>query len=348
MRRLFVIASALAVGISGAADLVTKSGVVYRDSFTDEVDRRAIFMPPVSGTGSARSARERCARERRELRERRESQERRTPERRAAVRDVETKRKYTEEHILFLQARAEAGNPEAQSELGYCYANALGVSRNYSEAVKWYTLAAKQGNVDAITNLGICYANGMGCAKNPAMAAQLYLLAATAGRSSAAYYMYLCYAKGFGVDKDLSKAAFWLYRAMQGMYGSKLTDAIKWLHSAAEQGVAGAQCYLGLCYMHGFPGVESGNSAEAEKWLLRAAEQGYGEAQCRLGMRFLNRDNDKAIFWIHKAAYENGHPEAQYRLGLLYLYPEEYSGIAKKDPSKAVAWLRKAAEQGHA
>jgi len=36
-----------------------------------------------------------------------------------------------------LRARAKAGNPQAQYDLGLCYLNGDGVLRNYLEAYKW-------------------------------------------------------------------------------------------------------------------------------------------------------------------------------------------------------------------
>lgn len=42
----------------------------------------------------------------------------------------------------------------------------LGVEQNYTEAAKWYRLAAEQGNFAAKRNLGLCYYNGQGVEQN--------------------------------------------------------------------------------------------------------------------------------------------------------------------------------------
>ena len=44
------------------------------------------------------------------------------------------------------QKRAEAGDAEAQQELGRMYASGNGVLQDYTEAVKWFHMAAEQGD----------------------------------------------------------------------------------------------------------------------------------------------------------------------------------------------------------
>ena len=53
----------------------------------------------------------------------------------------------------WLRKAAEQGNATAQNNLGWCYKNGYGVTKNYYEAVKWYRKAAKQGNEIAKKNL---------------------------------------------------------------------------------------------------------------------------------------------------------------------------------------------------
>ena len=50
-------------------------------------------------------------------------------------------------------------------------------------------------------------------------------------------------------------------------------EAVKWFRTAAEQGDAEGQYYLGCCYELGF-GVER-NRSEADKWYFKAKEQGH-------------------------------------------------------------------------
>ncbi|UKI32728.1 MAG: sel1 repeat family protein [Lentisphaeria bacterium] len=54
------------------------------------------------------------------------------------------------------------GDAKGQHNLGYCYANGLGVKQNHAEAVKWYRKAAEQGWAYSQFNLGNCYYMGKG------------------------------------------------------------------------------------------------------------------------------------------------------------------------------------------
>ena len=49
---------------------------------------------------------------------------------------------------------AEDGDPRAQDNLGVLYERGLGVARSYSEAVKWYRMAADQNEANAQNKLG--------------------------------------------------------------------------------------------------------------------------------------------------------------------------------------------------
>src|ERR1043166_10171824 len=59
-----------------------------------------------------------------------------------------------------IKAKAEAGNPESQVELGRRYDKGEGVVKDQVEAVKWYRKAAEQNFAKAQYNLGIRYDQG--------------------------------------------------------------------------------------------------------------------------------------------------------------------------------------------
>ncbi len=64
-------------------------------------------------------------------------------------------------------ARAETGDARSQFELGEAfYDGQLGAGRNYAEAVKWFRKAAEQNHAEAQSSLGFCYANGQGVTKD--------------------------------------------------------------------------------------------------------------------------------------------------------------------------------------
>ena len=124
------------------------------------------------------------------------------------------------------------------------------------------------------------------------------------------------------------------------------TEAVKWYRKAAEQGHAGAQNNLGVCYEDGYRVTK--DYAEAVKWYQKAAEQGNAYAQFNLGLCYEQGDGvttsiTEAVKWYRKAA-EQGLGHAQLNLGNCYYYGK---GLTK-DYDEAVKWYRKAAEQGNA
>ena len=101
-----------------------------------------------------------------------------------------------------LHRTAEAGNAEAQYELGRAYEMGEGVSEDDAEAVRWYRMAAEQGEALAQFNLGLMYANGRGVLKDEAEAVRWFRLAAEQGLALAQFNLGLMYANGRGVLKD--------------------------------------------------------------------------------------------------------------------------------------------------
>src|SRR5215831_20986620 len=72
--------------------------------------------------------------------------------------------------IQLLRHFADEGNADAQSRLGFLYANGRGVPRDDAAAVNWYRKAADQGYAYAQANLGYMYQNGRGVPQDDAVA----------------------------------------------------------------------------------------------------------------------------------------------------------------------------------
>lgn len=126
--------------------------------------------------------------------------------------------------------------------------------------------------------------------------------------------------------------------------GEEVDRAREVMMSAAQEGNAAAQFYLGRAYQEGdlFPK----DSAEAFRWFSRAADQDHVEAQAFLGLMFaqgehVEVDYTKARHWWERAA-EQGLAFAQSQLGHLY---NTGSGV-ERDPVEAVRWWRLAADNG--
>ncbi|MCD8298103.1 MAG: serine/threonine-protein kinase [Prevotella sp.] len=260
-----------------------------------------------------------------------------------------------------LKQNAEQGDAVAQNRLGVKYEEGAGVSRNYTEAVKWYQKSAEQGNMYAQYNLGVCYYRGKGVSQNYSEAFKWFQKSAEQGYASAQNYIGYMYDHGEGVSQDYSEAIKWYQKsAEQGNASAQYnlgyiyahgegvsqdyTEALKWYQKAGEQGNASAQNYIGYMYAHG-EGV-SQDYTEAIKWYQKSAEQGNASAQNNLGYMYehgngVTQNYAEAIKWYQKAA-EKGNAAAQCNLGDMY---ENGYGVTK-DKAEAINWYKKAAEKG--
>ena len=69
----------------------------------------------------------------------------------------------TVDRLLRLVSRSPGRHtPAAQHDLGSLYAKGNGVPQNYTEAARWYRLAADQGHAMGQHNLGVMYDHGTG------------------------------------------------------------------------------------------------------------------------------------------------------------------------------------------
>ena len=78
-----------------------------------------------------------------------------------------------------LRVKANSGDANAQSYLGYAYDRGEGVPQDYAQAALWYRKAAEQGDARAQYNLGVMYANGQGVSQDFAEAYKWFNLAAS-------------------------------------------------------------------------------------------------------------------------------------------------------------------------
>ena len=113
---------------------------------------------------------------------------------------------------------AEAGDPQAQHNLGVMYYNGRGVERNFTEAAKWFRRAAERGIAEAQSSLGYMYQKGEGVTQDYAQSTRWYRQAAEQGFGWAQYSLGAAYAAGEGVRQDMAEGARW-YRqaAAQGL-----------------------------------------------------------------------------------------------------------------------------------
>ena len=128
-----------------------------------------------------------------------------------------------------LLAKANAGNAEAQYQLGNAYNYGGEVRRDYAQALIWYRKGAEQGNADSEFELGGLYHFGHGVPPDDAQAFTWIMKAAEQGHLDAEFFISTCYKVGWGVAPDE-------------------TQSVLWLRKAAERGDTRSQLYLALAY----------------------------------------------------------------------------------------------------
>lgn len=127
--------------------------------------------------------------------------------------------------------RAQAGDVQAQYDIGVCYDFGFGIYENDSEAVVWYRLAAMQMHREAQYILANCYDEGRGVERDPRQAFSWYSRAAQQGHPAAQFNLGVAYYNGEGVKQDYSQAYTWLLISAT----SGDPDAAKYLEPVGAQ-----------------------------------------------------------------------------------------------------------------
>lgn len=143
-------------------------------------------------------------------------------------------RSYTEAARYYAIA-AEANYAPAQSSLGTYYARGLGVIRDSRRAFDLFTRAAATGNGDAMGNLGSMYVNGDFVKRDGAQALAWFEKAIEAGNSFALGNAGVIYFNGTGVPRDYEAAAQYFQQAADMNNGF----ALKFLAVMYERGLLG-------------------------------------------------------------------------------------------------------------
>jgi len=189
-----------------------------------------------------------------------------------------------------LLAKANAGEAEAQYQLGNMYYLGRGVRRDYAQAEFWFRKAAEQGDPDSEFMLGGLYHFGHGIPQDNAQGFAWIMKAAEQGHTDAEFFISTCYGEGWGVAKDN-------------------TQEMAWLRKGAEQGHFNSQLFLGRAYAAGIDGVPV-DYAEAYFWLDLAASgevtrkerkealKRRDEAESRLTPAELSQVQERVQHWV--------------------------------------------------
>jgi hypothetical protein len=109
--------------------------------------------------------------------------------------------------------RADAGDPQAQFELGHAYESGSGVQQDDAVAMDWYRKAAEHGSAQAQNSLGVMYAQGRGAQRDTDEAVRWYRKAAKQGLAEAMYNVAIAYYSNEGVGGDINHAYTWMMAA---------------------------------------------------------------------------------------------------------------------------------------
>jgi TPR repeat protein len=195
--------------------------------------------------------------------------------------------------LLACTREANAGNQQAQRNLGVIYDQGLGVNKDPAQAALWFRKAADTGNRDATFQLAAMYETGRGVPQDQKKAIDWYRKAALLGDADSQVKLGRAYMDGKGVDKDEGEASAWFQRAAdQGNFyalnrlGAMYIDGkgvhkdeakgVKLFQQAAAKGDAQGQFNLAAMYAKG-RGIQKSDSA-ANDLYIKSAKQGYADA----------------------------------------------------------------------
>ena len=123
-----------------------------------------------------------------------------------------------------LLPKANAGDPEAQFQLGLLYQRgSLNTPKDETKAFAWFQKSALQGNPKGENALGIAYGHGFGVAEDPKNAFEWFYKAALQGNAAAQHNLAALYRSGRGTPKNENIAFDWtLKAALNGETSSQL------------------------------------------------------------------------------------------------------------------------------
>ena len=226
------------------------------------------------------------------------------------------------------QPKAEAGDAEAQFQLGQMYALGHGFKQNFNSALEWYEKAAAQGNAKARTALGMLYYYGVGVEENTEKAGEWFEKAAAQDEPNAQRYLGTIAYK----EKDY-------------------TQAKQWWEQAAAQGHAPAIASLGDLYING-EGVTQ-DFAKARSLYEEGAKQEKYAAKSMIGLfeiyyegKGVKESEKQAIEWAEKSCALETLGSAQGCALMGHAYFGGEIGLPK-DNQKAFEYSMKAALNGY-
>jgi hypothetical protein len=132
---------------------------------------------------------------------------------------------------VMLVNKAEQGDVTSQVMLGIMYAKGVDFDQDFSEAAKWYKMAAEKGDAQAQYLYGLLLANGQGVNQNIEEAANWFKLSAHQGNIDAQYSL----AQRLVDCKDFPEAYKWISLACSNSSGDAFKQYSKLKETAAKE-----------------------------------------------------------------------------------------------------------------
>lgn len=226
----------------------------------------------------------------------------------------------------------------------------LNANKKYFEAFDYFTRASEKRDPTALYNLGFCYLNGFGCTKNTALAIENFTRASDMNNPQAMNALGEIYRDGIEVEED-SKKAF-LYFAESAKLGNSdgqynyammlLNDkkgaatnaviAVSMLEKSAKQSNVEAMNEYARC-LYESVGVDCSMTNE-----LAGAE--YDAAKALIEKQDAERAHQAIAWWLY-CADKIGYPPAMHNLAKSFM---EGRGVDRNEQA-AVAWYNRAAKR---
>lgn len=225
----------------------------------------------------------------------------------------------------------------------------LNANKKYFEAFDYFTRASEKRDPTALYNLGFCYLNGYGCTKDINLAIENLTRASDMNNPQAMNALGVLYRDGVDVEGDLMKAFSYFAESAKlgnsdGQYNyamallndkkgavTNATKAVSILEKAAKQRNVEAMNEYARCL---YESVGVGYSLTNE---LAGAE--YEAAKALLEKQDAERAHQAISWWLY-CADKIGYPPAMHNLAKSFM---EGRGVDRNEQA-AVVWYTRAAE----
>lgn len=200
-------------------------------------------------------------------------------------------KEYEKAFEAYKKAAVDYDIAEAMLNLGYCYSNGKGCTKDEETGFYWTKKAAEKGIAMAQCNLGVDYENGLGCSKNEEEAFKWYQKSASQVYITAIVQLGLCYRDGIGVEPD-QKEAFKLFKQVAEKEHLEEPERDNETQALAKRLYA-------MMYYEG-KGCEK-NLGKAKSWMKKSAEQ--GDETAKKALKLLFEENNENTYYEDTNSY---------------------------------------------